>query len=781
MAGMDASATGPDARAMRMGAAPRRLEDARLLRGEGQFLEDLHRPDAAVAVVIRSQVPHARIVALDVAAAAALDGVHLVLTGADARAENLGAIPAARVPTLAGRPLDVAAPAYPILPFDTVRHVGEAVGLIVARDRATALHALDLVEAEYDLLPHALTPDSPHAEPGYALVHGDRAQTDAAFARAARRVSIRLVNQRVAAVPMETRNAMAWPDGGRMVLATGTQAPHLTRDVLARDVFGMDPAGLRLVTPDTGGGFGTKAPAYREQALVLWAARRLGMPVRWVAGRDEGFLSDAAGRDMLWSLELALDEDGEFLGLRADVRANMGAYHSLFGAVPANVGLAALAGVYRLPAVDIRSGGWFTHTAPVDAYRGAGRPEAIYALERLIDKAARTLGIDGFELRRRNLIPAASLPFRTVMGTTYDSGDFAACLETARTLSDFAGVPARKLASREKGLLRGFGVAAYVERAAGGAEEGARVALDDAGGADVMVGSMTAGQGHATAHVQLVAERLDLDPARIRFHQGDTDRVSRGVGTFGSRSLAVGGSALHRAIAGLVEKLRTPAGAVLECAEADLVFERGWFCVVGTDRRVHVSALARLARADRLPGGLACDPSADGIFQPKEPTYPNGFHMAEVEVDPETGVTRLAGYWAVDDFGNEINPMLVDGQVHGGVGQGLGQALLEQVHYDAGSGQLLTGSMMDYCMPRASDMPDMILARSPHPCANNPLGLKGCGEAGAIGAPPAIMNAIMDALSGLGVQGLDMPATPQAVWRAIRDARAGSDRQEEAA
>lgn len=768
-------------RDMRMGHSPRRMEDERLLRGAGRFLDDLDRPDAAVAVVIRSQVPHARIVAFDVSAARELDGVLLVLTGADAQAENLGTIPPFKVPTLKGQPLEVTGPEVRVLPVDTVRYVGEAVGLIVARDRASALAALDLVEIEYAALPHAMAPDSPHAEPGYRLHHGDKAETDGAFARAAYRVAIRLVNQRVAAVPMETRNALAWPEGDRMVIVTGTQAPHLTRDVLARDVFGVPQDAIRLVTPDTGGGFGTKAPIYREQALVLWAAQRLGMPVKWVAGRDEGFLADAAGRDMIWSLELALDGQGHFLGLRADVRANLGAYQSLFGAVPANVGLAALAGVYRLPTVDIRSGGWFTHTTPVDAYRGAGRPEAIYALERLIDKAARSIGLDGFELRRRNLIPATAIPFRTVMGTVYDSGDFSACLEAASTLSGFAGLAARKAGSAKAGLLRGFGVAAYVERAAGGAEEGARVELDGEGGADIMVGSMTAGQGHATAHVQLVAERLDLDPARVRFHQGDTDRVARGVGTFGSRSLAVGGSALHRAIATLVEKLAPPAAAIMECAEADLSFERGWFTIVGTDRRLHVNQIARMAKADRLPGGLDCDPSADGAFQPKEPTYPNGFHMAEVEIDPETGVTRVVAYSAVDDFGNEINPMLVDGQVHGGVGQGLGQALMEHVRYDEPSGQLLTGSMMDYCMPRASDMPDMVLARAPRPCLNNPLGLKGCGEAGAIGAPPAIMNAIMDALSGLGVEHVDMPATPQAVWRAIQAARSGASRREEAA
>lgn len=767
--GYDA-ATHTSAPTLALGGSPRRLEDERFLRGQGAYLDDLEDSGALVALVIRSDCPHGRITRFDTAAALELDGVAAVLTGKDAVADGLGVIPPNNVPTLKGAPLEVTGPEVRILPDEVVRHVGEAVGLVVARDLPTAEAARDLVEIDYEPLPFALSPVDEAAEIGYRLHHGDAAATDRAFEAAAHRVTIRLVNQRVAAAPMETRSAIARPTATGQLLLTGTQAPHLTRNVLAQDMFGQLPESLRLVTPDTGGGFGTKAPIYREQALVLWAARRLDAPVKWVASRNEGFQSDAAGRDMIWSLELALDEGGHFLGLRAEVQANLGAYQSLFGAVPANVGLAALGGVYRIPTVDIRSAGYFTHTTPVDAYRGAGRPEAIYALECLIGKAARQLGLSGFDLRRRNLIPRDAIPFRTVMGATYDSGDFPAVLSAAEEVSGFASFPERRSGSEASGLLRGFGAAAYVERAAGGAEEGARIELDDAGGADVMVGSMTAGQGHATAHIQLVSERLALDPARIRFHQGDTDRVARGVGTFGSRSLAVGGSALHRAVDTLVEKLKPVAAAVLECAEADIGFEKGVFSITGTDRRVRATELARLAHADRLPGGLDCDPSADGAFQPAEPTYPNGMHTAEVEVDPETGTVRLVRYAAVDDFGNEINPMLVDGQVHGGVGQGAGQALMEQVVHDPDSGQLITGSFLDYAMPRAADFPDMTLSRAPTPCLNNPLGLKGCGEAGAICAPPAIMIAIMDALAPLGVSHVDMPATPFNVWRAIQAA-----------
>jgi carbon-monoxide dehydrogenase large subunit len=604
---------------------------------------------------------------------------------------------------------------------------------------------------------------------------GDRKAADAVFAAADRVVEIEVVNQRVAAVPLEARGAQAEPDGERIVLRTGTQAPHLLRRVLAKDVFGWPEERIRVVTPDTGGGFGTKAPVYREQALVVWAAVRTGRAVRWLSSRSEAFQSDTAGRDMRTRIELALTSDGRIGALRARVNANLGAYLSFFGGVPANIGLAALVGPYSIPIVDIVSRTWFTNTVPVDAYRGAGRPEAIYAIERAIDRAARETGIAQDEFRRRNVVRHSALPYRTPVGTLYDSGDFAGSIGRIAELADLSGFPARRAESRRAGMLRGLGLAYYIERAAGGAEEAARIILDAEGGADVMLGTMTAGQGHATAYTQIVAERLGLDPSRIRIRQGDTDVVSRGVGTFGSRSLPVGGSALHHAVDRLVEILRPYAADLLEAAIGDIEFRDAHFVIAGTDLRIDVATIARHihakgASAERLPGSLGVDLSAQGTFQPVEPTFPNGCHACEVEIDPETGTTRLLRYSAVDDFGNEINPMLVDGQLHGGIAQGIGQALLENVVYDA-HGQLLTGSFMDYAMPRATEIPDIRLARNPDPCKNNPLGLKGCAEAGAVCAPPAVINALLDALAPLGVRELDMPATPQRVWTAIESAR----------
>jgi len=761
--------------ALRAGQPARRLEDRRLLRGAGAYLDDLGE-DALAGWVLRSPHAHARIVALDAGAARARPGVVAVLTAAELQADGLGPIPASPVATLAGPGLEIASPAYPLLAGGEVRFVGDPVAFVVAETPDAAREAGELIEVDYEELPAVTDPADPQAEPGYALLHGDPVATAVAFAGAAHIVETTVANPRVSAAPLETRSALARPDGERTVLIAGTQAPHLLRRILADDVFGTGEASLRVVTPDVGGGFGAKAPVYREQGLVVWAARRLGRAVGWQADRSEAFLADTAGRAMRTKIALALAADGTLLGLRAEVTADLGAYLSFFGGMPASMGLSGLVGVYRIPAVEIRSAGRFTNTAPVCAYRGAGRPEAIYALERAIDHAARAVGLHPVELRRRNLVPAAALPYATPMGTVYDSGDFPALLEKALRQADVAGFVARRAAAAGRGLLLGLGMSCYVERCAAGAEDAARVVLDGEGGADVMLGTMTAGQGHATAYTQMVAARLGLDPARIRIHQGDTDVVARGVGTFGSRSLPVGGSALHRAMEALIEKARPLAADLLEAAAADLEFEAGRFTVGGTDYAVtlaevarrHLSALA--ATPERLRGSLGADLTADGAFKPVQPTYPNGCHICEVEVDPETGRTALVRYTATDDFGAEINPMLVDGQVHGGVAQGIGQALLERVVYDA-SGQLVSGSFMDYAMPRADDLPSLQLARRPERCPSNPLGVKGCGEAGATAAPPAVMNAVMDALAQVGVEEFDMPATPGRVWEAIRRAQ----------
>ncbi len=764
---------------MTVGLSVKRREDERLLCGNGAYLEDLDMAGALTGVVLRSPYPHAQIVAIDTTAARALPGVRLILTGKDLALDGIGPIGAVPAVTLTGAALPVQAPDYTILARDVVRYVGDIVAFVVADDRDAALAACGSIAIDYEMLPVVTDPADPAATGGYTLMHGDPGATAAAFAAAAHVSTVTVTNPRVTGVPMETRGAWAHLDGNRIALTTGTQAPHLLRRLLAADVFGMPESGLRVITPDVGGGFGVKAATYREQALVVWAARRLGRAVKWVADRSEAFLSDTSGRDMVTTISLALSAEGKVRGLRADVVANLGAYLSYFAAMPANMGLAGLVGTYDIPAVEIHSRGRFTNTGPVCAYRGAGRPEAIYAIERAMDKAARDLGLSPMEIRRRNVISAEALPKLTPMGTIYESGDFPALLHKADVLADIAGFTARRAAAAQAGRLRGMGVITYIERCAGGAEEAARIMLDGDGGADVMLGTMTAGQGHATAYTQMVASRLALDPAKIRIHQGDTDVVSRGVGTFGSRSLPVGGSALHRAVDAVIEMARPIAADLLEAAVVDLEFHAGSYVVAGTDRAIPITEVARhaalqpggsLSDDGRMRGSLGADLAADGTFKPMEPTYPNGCHVCEVEIDPETGEAWLDRYTAVDDFGNEINPLLVDGQVHGGLAQGIGQGLLERVVYDD-DGQLVTGSFMDYAMPRASDMPDIVLARSPHPCLNNPLGLKGCGEAGATAAPPAVMNALLDALAALGVTHMDMPATPERIWRAMELAR----------
>lgn len=774
---MDSGPATPENR-LAVGAARRRFEDSRLLAGNGAYLDDLPAADTLRGVVARSPHAHAKIARIDTTAARAIPGVALILTAADLDADGIRPIPALSAVKIDGTPVKIAPPPFELLARDKVRHVGDAVAFVVAESEAIALEAVEALEIDYEELPPILSPDDAAALPGYDLALGDAAAVDAAFAAAHKIVELEIVNQRVAGVPLEPRNAQGEPDGERLTLRTGTQAPHLVRRVLTADVFGWPEKRLRVIAPDTGGGFGLKASVMREQGLAVWAASRLGRKVRWISTRSEAFLSDTGGRDMRTRIAVAFDTNAQILGLRASVSANLGAYLSYFGPVPANIGLVGMIGVYATPAAHITSRARFTNTAPVDAYRGAGRPESIYAIERALDKAAREFGIGPDEIRRRNVVPFAALPHRTPMGTLYDSGDFKGTIDRLVAFADLAGFQARRRHSESRGKLRGFGLGCYIERAAGGAEEAATVILDAEGGADVLLGTMTQGQGHVTAYTQIVADRLGLDPARIRIHQGDTDVVARGVGTFGSRSLPVGGSALQRAIDKVVEGLAPLAAELLEAAAVDVEFRDAGFRIAGTDRVIDVPQVAEAFHArremgQRLPGGLGADLSAQGTFQPVEPTFPNGCHACEIELDPETGQVALQRYVCVDDFGNEINPLLVDGQMHGALAQGIGQALLEYfVHHEA-TGQPLTGSFMDYAMPRAGDMPFFDLARNPDPCKNNPLGLKGCAEAGCIAAPPVLISAVLDALAPLGVDHIDMPATPYRVWKAIRDARNG--------
>ena len=707
-----------------------------------------------------------------------MPGVIAICTARDLDADRVGGLPWLVPPPLrkAG---GLCAPEYLLLCRERVRYVGDAVALVVADSLGQAVDAAEQVHVVYTPSPVVTDPLAAKggAEQCFRLERGDAEHVARVLRDAPRKTSVCLVNNRVVPMPLEPRGAIGTYDTGvdEFTLYTGTQTPHLTQSCLANDVLGVPESKLRVIVDDVGGAFGAKAPIYREQALVLWASRKLGRPVKWIADRTESFLCDTHGRDTVTDASLALDEDGRILATDFAIVANLGAYLSYYGAVPASTGIVALAGVYDIPAIHLTVDAVFTNTVMNDAYRGAGRPEAIYALERLLDAAARDHGFAPEALRRRNLVPADRIPFKTALDTTYDSGDFGAVLARALTLADWNGFEARREESRRRGRLRGIGLASYIERAGGGLDEAATVELDADGHATVYLGTMATGQGHDTAYAQVVCNALGLEWEEVSVVQGDTKHVPSGRGSFGSRSLPVGGSALWLALQEILRQARNVASEVLEVNEIDMAFAEGWFHVRGTDRRVHLREVARAAHESpryRRDGRLAL--SAEERFHPREPTYPNGCHVCEVEIDPETGEVTLQAYTAVDDFGNEINPTIVDGQVHGGIAQGIGQALMEHTRYDPATGQLFSGTLLDYRLPRADDLTPFVLARESSACRNNPLGVKGCGEAGAIAAPPAVMNAVMNALSDVGISNLDMPATPVQIWSAIRATR---DRQ----
>jgi carbon-monoxide dehydrogenase large subunit len=676
-------------------------------------------------------------------------------------------------------------PPHPILAHGTVRHVGDPVAFIVAETPERARDAADAIRVDYDPLPAVVDPVAA-GRPDAAQLHaealgnvsfrwekGDRNGVDAAFERAARVVQTRLVNNRIIVNPLETRTAIGAWDGDRFTLYTPSQGPHSLRRQLAADIFGMPEELFHVVTTDVGGGFGMKIFLYAEQPLVLLAARDLGRPVKWVAERAaDGFVSDNHARDQINEVELALDGDARFLALRVHNYANMGAYLSNFAPyIGTDCSVLMNNGVYAFQAIHVRVTGVFTNTVAVDAYRGAGRPEAIYLVERTIDAAARELRIDPAELRRRNFIATDAMPFTTVIGAIYDSGDFARNLEIALDRAERPGFAARKAESAARGMLRGFGIAHYIENCGSGPDETARIRAEPDGTVTLTIGTQDNGQGHQTSYAQIIAERLGIALGRIQVIQGDTDRVRDGAGTGGSRSLPVGGVACDRATAVLIENGKRFAADMLEAAAADIEYSEGVFSIAGTDRRATLVEIA--AAADdpaRFPGGGAPGLSGEATHGSATYTFPNGCHICEVEVDPETGRVAVERYVAVDDFGAVINPLLLAGQVYGGIGQGIGQAIHEACVYDEG-GQLLSGSFMDYGLPRADDLPNIEFAyHEDAPCRTNALGLKGAGEAGAVGAPPTVMNAILDALSECGVAALDMPATPERVWQAIRDA-----------
>jgi aerobic carbon-monoxide dehydrogenase large subunit len=774
------------------------VEDARLLRGGGRFVADIAVPGELHCAIVRSPHAHAAIRNIDAARAAAAPGVDAVFSGADMAADRVGPMRALWAITGAdGKPM--AEPPRWALAREHVRHVGEPVAIVVARSRDEALDAAELLDIDYAPLPAvvdaraALAPGAPQlheAAPGnicFRWTRGDDAAVGEAMRQAAHVTRLELVNNRLIGGAIEPRAVLAVAAASeKLTLYSSTQVPHHIRRYVAEQL-GVSEGSIRLIAPDVGGGFGYKGKHYPEETIVAWTARRLHRPVKWIASRSESFIADNQGRDHLTRAELALDRDGRFLALRVETLANLGAYVSTFGAaIPSAIYSALLAGVYRTPAIAVQVTGMFTNTLPTDAYRGAGRPEACYVLERLADRAATELAIDRADIRRRNLVAAAAMPYKTPIGPTYDCGDFPKVFARALEMADYCGFKQRRRQTARAGRLRGIGIACYVEssgvapsRFAGmlgartGFFEAASIRVQPDGGILALLGTHNHGQGHATTLAQILRTRLGVPLDKIEIVEGDTDLVPYGTGTFGSRSIAVGGSALDRAADKIVAKAKLIAAHLLEASAGDVVFADGVFAVAGTDRRL---TFAEVAHAAHVPHNFPLETIEPGlqetaVYDPPAFAFSNGAHVCEVEIDADTGVTRLVGYWGVDDVGTVINPMIVDGQVHGGVAQGLGQALTEHCCYDD-DGQLLSGSFMDYALPRAADLPAIAseLDES-QPCTHNPLGAKGCGEAGAIAAPAAIVSAVLDALAPCGVTEIDMPLTPEAVWRTIASAR----------
>jgi carbon-monoxide dehydrogenase large subunit len=753
----------------------RRVEDPRLLLGHGRYTDDIAPANALFGFVLRSPYAAAKILSVDTSAALDMPGVKAVYTAADLAADQIGGLPC--VVAIKNRDgSSRAEPPHPVLADGFVRHVGDPVAFIVAASPQQARDASEAVMIDYDALP-AVTEMQAAMEPGAPLVWpeaanniafdwhtGDKEKTDALFAGAAHVTKRTLVNNRIIVNSMEARCAFADYKDERWTLTTTTQGGWSLKNMLANHVFKEPAEKFRVITPDVGGGFGMKLFLYAEHVLVCYAARKLAAPVRWASERGEAFLSDNHGRDHISQGELALDAEGKFLGMRIRTLAGMGAYFSNYAPmIPTMAGSKVMASVYDFKSIYLNVLGIFTHTVPVDAYRGAGRPESNYLVERLIDAAAHELGIDRAELRRRNMVPASAMPYTSAMGQKYDSGEFARVLDAALEFADWKGFPARQQAAVAAGKRLGIGLAYYLEATGGANSERAEIRFSADGYVDVYVGTQSSGQGHETAYVQLTAAQLGVDGEKIRIHQGDTDTIPTGGGTGGARSLYSEGQALRVTGMSVIEKGRQQAGEYLEAAATDIVFEEGRFSVTGTDRAVDIITLAA-----QKPGSL----DAAEVAAIDAHTFPNGCHITEVEVDPETGVARVVRYVVMDDVGKAVNPMIVRGQVHGGVAQGVGQAIYERVNYDADSGQLVSGSLMDYALPRADDVPDIKVEFIEIPCASNPLGVKGAGEAGAVGSPPAVINAIIDALRQDGVTALDMPATPESVWNAINMAKA---------
>ncbi len=782
-----------------IGVSVKRKEDRRFLTGNGNYTDDINRPGQTYAYFLRSQVAHAEIKGVDTSAAETADGVLAVFTGADLAADEVGGLPCGWGLTFQnGDPM--VEPAHPALAQGKVRHVGDAIAVVVAETKKQAKAAAQLIEADLNDLPAVV--DMKKAIEGGTLVHdeaaentcydwaiGEKADVDAAFDKADHVTSIDIVNNRLIPNAIEPRVALAEYEaaGGDYTLYTTTQNPHVIRLLMGAFVLQIPEHKLRIVAPDVGGGFGSKIFHYAEEAVLTWASAKVGRPIKWTAERSESFMTDAHGRDHVTHAELALDKEGKFLGLRVQTLANMGSYLSTFApAVPTYLHATLLAGVYTTPLIYANIRAVFTNTVPVDAYRGAGRPEATYVLERIVSKAAREMGIDQVEIRRKNFIPSDAFPYQTPVALEYDSGDYEATLSAALKAADVDGFAGRREAAARDGKLRGLGYSTYIEAcgvapsavagalgARAGLYESAVVRVHPTGSVTVFTGTHSHGQSHETTFAQLISEQLGVDFEAVDVVHGDTSKIQFGMGTYGSRSLAVGGEAILRAANKIVDKGKKIAAHILEASEADIEFADGSYTVRGTDKAM---AFGEVALAAYVPHNFPHETLEPGLeesafYDPLNFTFPGGCHVCEVDVDPDTGVVDVVNFTAVDDVGRVINPMIVEGQVHGGVTQGIGQALLENAVYDE-NGQLLSGSYMDYTMPRADDVPSYHVSTEETLCAHNSLGVKGVGEVGAIGSPPAVINAVVDALADKGVTDVPLPASPQNVWRALQEAGA---------
>ncbi len=763
-----------------------RTEDPRLLTGGGNYIHDVVLPRQAYGYVLRSPHAHAKILSINTTEAEAAPGVLAVLTGKDIKADGIGTT-AVTMPRKRPDGSPMFASPHPGLVTDRVRFVGDYVAFIVAESVADAKDAAELVLVDYE--PINSVTDTAQAPSGNApavwdecpdnisnvFAQGDEDATNAAFAKADHIIKKRFVINRITASPMEVRGVVGNYDHrqGRYEVYNDIQAPHALRQNLAENIFKVPETDVRVVTGDVGGAFGMKGPVYPEIRLCAWASKRIGRPVKWHCERSESFQSDEACRDNVSEAELALSSDGTFLGLRVKTIASLGAYLSHDrGLIPTFLNVGVLAGVYTTPAIHSIVTAVFSNTTPTSPYRGAGRPEAAYVLESMIDIAAMELGMDRIELRRKNTIPPEAMPFKTGLTYTYDCGEFEKNMDRTLEMIDYTGFEERRAKAKTRGKLRGLGLSNTIERAAAPIPDAVEVRFDSSGTVTILAGTKDQGQGHDTMYKQLLSHRLGIDTDDMRFVDDDTDKISLGNGTFGSRSAVIGGAALYLAADKIIEKGKKIAAHILEAAEADIEFANGSFAIAGTDRAVPIKEVAKTAFIPmKLPKDMEPGLYENGAFQLEAPNFPNGCHAVEIEIDEETGKVAIIDYCVVDDVGHVINPLTLKGQIKGGIAQGVGQALMENIAYDPDSGQLLSGSFMDYCMPRADDLSCIKIESNPVPTETNPLGVKGAGEAGTVGALPCMMSAIADALSPLGIRHVEMPATAEKIWQAIQNAK----------